>query len=226
MPIPAASPSRNNHLLLRLPPRLRLEAECELVQLRAGEPLGDFGQPRRELYFPGGCLISLMAGGADAGTLELALVGDEGMLGLSVLLGGGPPPWQAVVRGAGSAWRMPATRFRRLLGGQPRWQRQLLGYAGAVLAELAQAVVCASAHPIEARLARWLLTADDRNQGQSLLQTHAMLASVLGVRRSGITAAAGDLQRRQLIRYRRGQIHILDRPGLEQAACHCYRRAH
>ena len=91
-------------------------------------------------------------------------------------------------------------------------------------AELAQAVVCASRHPIEARLARWLLTADDRSNGQGLQQTHAVLAAVLGVRRSGITAAAGDLQRRQLIRYRRGQIRILDRAGLEQVACHCYRR--
>lgn len=224
MPIPAARPNRNNQLLQRLPARLRLEADFQLVQLQAGEPLGEAGQPRRELYFPGGCLISLMAGDSDAGALELALVGDEGMLDLSVLLGGGPASWQTVVRGTGPAWRMPAARFRRLLSGQPLWQRQLLAYAGAMYAELAQAVVCASRHPIEARLARWLLTADDRSNGQGLQQTHAVLAAVLGVRRSGITAAAGDLQRRQLIRYRRGQIRILDRAGLEQVACHCYRR--
>lgn len=226
MPRLGAKPVTNNQLLDRLPKRLGqgLRADCELVQLLAGESLGEPESPIGAIYFPSGSYISLSAPVAATTALEVALVGREGMLGLPLLLGGRHSSLRAVVRGAGPAWRLPAPQFRRLLRAQPVLRGQLEIYACVVFSQLAQTAVCASFHPIEARLARWLLMADDRGQGQRIQQTHAQLAALLGVRRSGVTTAAGELQRRQLIRYSRGGIRILDRPGLQQAACDCYQR--
>ena len=228
MPSLGAKPVTNNQLLDRLPKRLGqgLRADCELVQLLAGESLGEPESPIGAIYFPSGSYISLSAPVAATTALEVALVGREGMLGLPLLLGSSHSSLRAVVRGAGPAWRLPTPQFRRLLRAQPVLRRQLEVYACVVFGQLAQSAVCASFHPIEARLARWLLMADDRGQGQRqrIQQTHAQLAALLGVRRSGVTTAAGELQRRQLIRYSRGGIRILDRPGLQQAACDCYQR--
>ncbi|WP_428309340.1 Crp/Fnr family transcriptional regulator [Hydrocarboniphaga sp.] len=213
-----------NRLLDALPKKItqRIQGECEMVELSFGDVLCELGSPIRDVYFPTQSFISLMAGAGEA-RLEAALVGNEGMLGVPLVLGVDRSPIRALVHGAGGAWRMQAANFRKTVENVPSLKRELDRYIYALLVQVAQTAVCARFHNIEARLARWLLTADDRVQGHHLQLTHALLAGLLGVRRSGVTVAAGSLQSRRLIHYSRGGISILDRPGLERAACDCYR---
>lgn len=213
-----------NLLLGSLPhkERDRLLVHCEPVDLLFGKVLCEAGRPFRYLYFPISGFISQVSTLGPHRPLELALIGNEGMLGATSILGINTAPNRAVVQGSGSALRISPLQLRRALTESPRLLRTLKHYLYVLMTQLAQSVACARFHEVEPRLARWLLMSHDRAHGEHLQLTHEFLADMLGVRRSGITIAAGALQARKLIHYSRGLITILDRQGLEAAACGCY----
>ncbi|MDP3669917.1 MAG: Crp/Fnr family transcriptional regulator [Telluria sp.] len=213
-----------NHLIERLPlkDRLRLLALCEPVQLVLSEVLCHPGKPARHVYFPTEGFISLVAQVDGTPALEVGMVGREGMLGAHLALGVVTAPLHALVQGAGAAWRVAAPAFRAELARSAPLQRGLNRYLYVLMAQLAASAACLRFHQIGPRLARWLLMTQDRAQADQFHVTHEFLSYMLGVRRVGITAAAGALQRGGLIEYRRGQLKVLDRPGLEAAACGCY----
>jgi CRP-like cAMP-binding protein len=213
-----------NHLIALLPRRDRLSllAACDPVQLEAGTVLCEPGEPTRHVYFPKDCFISLVTAVEGEPGLEVGMVGREGMLGAQLALGVRAIPLHALVQGAGTAWRIAAAPFRRALSDSKALQLSLNRYVYVLMAQLATSAACTRFHRVEPRLARWLLMTQDRAHSDSFHLTHELLAHLLGVRRVGITGAACDLQRHGLIRYRRGDITVLDRAGLEAAACSCY----
>src|SRR5687768_13048179 len=209
--------------LLPRPDRASLLAACESVQLELGTVLCKPGETTRHVYFPGDCVISLLTAAVEGEPgLEVGMVGREGMLGAQLALGVSAIPLHALVQGAGAAWRVPAAPFRRELSSSKALQVSLHRYVYVLMAQLATAAACTRFHNVEPRLARWLLMTQDRVRSDSFHLTHEFLAHMLGVRRVGITGAATALQRQGLIRYRRGDITVLDRVGLEAAACGCY----
>lgn len=213
-----------NHLIERLPrkDRLRLLALCEPVQLVLAEVLCHPGKAARHVYFPTESFISLVAQVDGTPALEVGMVGREGMLGAHLALGVVTAPLHALVQGAGAAWRVATPAFRAELARSAALQRGLNRYLYVLMAQLAAAAACLRFHQIGPRLARWLLMTQDRAHSDQFHVTHEFLSYMLGVRRVGITAAAGTLQRSGLIVYRRGELTVLDRPGLEAAACACY----
>lgn len=196
---------------------------CERVDMVFGTILCEPEQPFLHVYFPLSGFISHVTALAGHRALEMGLVGNEGMLGATLSLGVNGAPMRAVVQGAGTALRMTASLLRRELGRSPSLAQTLRRYLFVLLAQLSQTAACTRFHMIEPRLACWLLMTHDRAHADHFHLTHAYLADMLGVRRSGITIAAGALQHRKLIRYTRGEIHILDREGLEGASCECYK---
>ena len=216
-----------NQVLATLPREeyQQLLAGLEPVTLGLGDVLHEPGELIRQIYFPNeSLLVSLVTRIQNHGALEIALVGSEGMVGLPVAQGIGTASVRAVAQGTGTALQMESARFRAVLETCPALQRALHRYTHTLIAQIAQTAACNRFHRVEARLARWLLTASDRLQSDSLRFTHEGLADLLGVRRVGITVAASTLQQRRLIRYRRGTITILDRAGLKASACECYQR--
>ena len=213
-----------NHLIERLPrqERKRLLALCEPVQLRLAEVLCEPEKPTRHVYFPIEGFISLVAQADGQPALEVGMVGREGMLGAHLALGVVTAPLHALVQGGGAAWRIATPAFRAELARSAPLQRGLNRYLYVLMEQLAASAACLRFHQIGPRLARWLLMSQDRAHADHFHVTHEFLSYMLGVRRVGITAAAGTLQRTGLIEYRRGELTVLDRCGLEAAACGCY----
>lgn len=213
-----------NHLIALLPrsDRVSLLGACESVQLELGTVLCRPGEPTRHVYFPNDCFISLVTAAHAEPGLEVGMVGREGMLGAQLALGVSAVPLHALVQGAGTARRVAAAPFRRELAASKALQQSLNRYVYVLMSQLATSAACTRFHHVEPRLARWLLMTQDRAHSDNFHLTHELLAHMLGVRRVGITGAASDLQRHGLIRYHRGAITVLDRAGLEAAACSCY----
>ncbi len=213
-----------NHLLELLPRKdcERLMAAGEPVQLALADVLCERDTVLRHVYFPIDSFISLVTQVDAHPSLEVGMVGREGMLGAPLALGIATTPLRAVVQGAGTAWRIAAVPFRRELARSPALKRCLDRYLFVLMAQLATSAACLRFHLIEPRLARWLLMTQDRAHADAFHVTHDFLAYMLGVRRVGVTMAAGALQAHGLIEYHRGELKVLDRAGLEAAACSCY----
>jgi CRP-like cAMP-binding protein len=216
-----------NRLLAALPSldREQMIASCERVQMKVGEILYQPGREMRFVYFPTDSFASLLANTDKPNSVEVALVGCEGMLGMSSMLDVTTAPFKTLVQGAGSAWRMQTREFQRQVQLRPVLAQRLTRYLYVRMLDLAQMVTCTRFHQVEPRLARWLLMTGDRAQSRHFSITQELMALMLGVRRAGVTQAAGSLQQRGLISYRRGKIVLLDRRGLERASCTCYARA-
>lgn len=217
------SPNQN-HLLAALPTSEfePLAAHLELVPLLLGQMLYEPDSQLQHAYFPTTAIVSLhyvMESGASA---ETAGVGNEGVVGISLFMGGNTTPSSAVVQTAGHAYRLERHKLKDAFDRAGLLQRVLLRYTQALITQMAQTAVCNRHHSLEQQLCRWLLLTVDRLPSNELIMTQELVASMLGVRREGITEAAGNLQRAGLISYRRGHIAVLDRRGLEKHACECY----
>lgn len=222
---PKASPiPRLNKLLSHLP---RAEGErfvdgCEQVDLAFGQVLATRGEPLSHAYFPTDSFVSLISS-VEGGDLEVGMAGNEGMVGISMGLGIADSGVRAMVQGPGPALRMDAQSFQGQLAKSTALRQQMGRYAHIVMSQFAQTAGCNRFHVVEQRLARWLLMTADRAHSESFEITHEFLATMLGVRRVGVTNAATELQSRELIRYSRGNMRVLDRKGLERVACSCYK---
>ncbi|MCD2450383.1 Crp/Fnr family transcriptional regulator [Methylicorpusculum oleiharenae] len=219
-----ASIQRVNELLTGLPENeySRILACSEPVELILGAILCESGQHFEHVYFPLTGFISLVKTLEGHKPLEMGLIGNEGMLGVTLVLGVNLAPMQAIVQGEGTALRISVNQFKHELSESPCLQRSLNLYLYVLLTQLSKTAACTHFHEIEPRLARWLLMTHDRVHDNHFHLTQQLLADMLGVRRSGVTIAAGALQQRKLISYIRGEITIIDRKGLEAASCECY----
>ncbi len=216
--------TRQNHLLSAFPlaEYQRLEPHLELVPMRLGEVLSESGGRMDHVYFPTTCIVSLLYVLEDGSSAEIAVVGNEGILGISLFMGGETTPSRAVVRSAGHAYRLKSHLLMKEFNRAGPVLRLLLRYTQALITQMTQTAVCNRHHSVEQQLCRALLLSLDRLNCNSLTMTQELIANMLGVRREGVTEAAGNLQRAGLIRYSRGHIDVLDRPGLETAVCECY----
>lgn len=221
-----ATPARiTNSILRSLPPKenQRMLAASEQVRLVYGDVLCESGKAIRHVYFPNSGVISMLTPLHGHESVEVGLVGREGMAGMGLFLGSGVSPVQMLVQGSGSATRMNATSFRNEIKHSPALQLGLGHYLYAFMAQVAQTAACNRHHQLGQRLARWLLMMQDRLQSNDFHLTQEFLAHMLGVRRVGVTRAAGLLQEKKLISYHRGNLIVLDRRGLERSSCRCYR---
>jgi CRP-like cAMP-binding protein len=200
----------------------RLKAQLEPVAVSFGQVLYEPGGVIRHVYFPVDCLISLLTTVDKRRSLEVGMVGNEGMAGMPFILGMGVSGVRALVQGAGSALRMPAAPFRAEFDRNAPLQDALHRYTYALMAQISQTAACNRFHDAEQRLARWLLMTRDRVGSDEFVLTHQFLAHMLGLRREGVSEAASELRRRKLIVYSRGNMEIVDVRGLKAAACSCY----
>ena len=220
----ADGPPAANRMLNQLPPEEyeRLSPHLEPVTLSRGDVLHYPQDPVSHVYFPNCGTVSVVATFADGGGVEVGLVGNEGVFGINVVLGSVTTPHEAIVQLAGDGVRSSSDALRREFKRGGQVQDLLLRYTQAFIVQIAQTAACNKVHPLDGRLARWLLMSCDRAPGRELELTHEFMAVMLGTRRSGVTEAAGRLQDEGLIRYRRGHVTVLDRRGLEAVSCECY----
>jgi len=213
-----------NHLLAALPPAelLAFSADLELVPMPLGQMLYEPGTQLRYAYFPTTSIVSLHYVTESGASAESAGVGNEGMVGISLFMGGDTTPSSAVVQTAGQAYRLDRWVLLREFNRAGALQRLLLRYTQALMTQMAQSAVCNRHHSVEQQLCRWLLLTMDRIPSRELVMTQELVASMLGVRRESVTEAAGKLQQAGYIQYRRGHIGVLNRSGLETHACECY----
>ncbi|GKS95382.1 Crp/Fnr family transcriptional regulator [Acidovorax sp. SUPP2825] len=223
--MPHREEPRRNRLLAALGDAewQRLHPDLESVSLGVGQVLGEPGERVGHAVFPTTAIVSLLHRLEDGGCAGVAVVGFEGMVGACIVLGGESMPHRAVVQCAGRGWRVPAHALLDVLQRSAAWQRQLLRYAQALLAQIAQTAVCNRHHSLDQQLCRWLLTSLDRLDGPDVVVTQELIAHMLGVRREGVTEAAGNLQQAGLIRYRRGRITVMNIDGLLRRSCECHR---
>jgi CRP-like cAMP-binding protein len=225
---PAAAPvgqiPQQNHLLAALPASdyQRLAPHLELISLKLGEVLYEPGVQLRYVYFPTTSIVSLLYVMEDGASAEIAIVGNEGILGISLFMGGETTPSRAVVQSAGYGYRLKAQLLKDEFQRFGPMLHLLLRYTQALITQMAQTAVCNRHHSVDQQLCRWLLLSLDRLASNELSMTQELIANMLGVRREGVTEAAGKLQDAGLISYRRGRITVLDRPGLEARSCECY----
>jgi CRP-like cAMP-binding protein len=217
------SPSQNNLLAaLAAADYQRLLPDLELVTLPLGEALYESGGQLEYVYFPTDCIVSLLYVMKDGASAEIAVVGHEGLVGVALFMGGESTSSRAVVQSAGSAYRLASRILKKEFEHGGSLQHLLLRYTQALITQMAQTAVCNRHHSVEQQLCRWLLLSLDRLPSNELSMTQELIANMLGVRREGVTEAAGRLQADGLIHYSRGHINVLDRPKLEQRVCECY----
>jgi CRP-like cAMP-binding protein len=213
-----------NRLLAALPAadQERLYPALELVAMKLGEVLYESGSRLSHVHFPTDSIVSLLYLMEDGASAEIAVVGNEGMVGVSLFMGGETTPSRAVVQSGGFAYRLSGQVLKREFGRAAAMQHLLLRYTQALLTQMGQTAVCNRHHSVDQQLCRWLLMSLDRLSSNQLRMTQELIANMLGVRREGVTEAAGKLQAMGLIHYGRGHITVLDRCGLEAHACECY----
>lgn len=217
-------PTRGNQLLDALPETewLRWQPQLELVDLPLGMVLYESGAQMAYVYFPTTAIVSLLYVLENGASAEIAVVGHEGVVGISIFMGGGSTPSRAVVQSAGKGLRLRADAMKDEFGRSSPVMHLLLRYTQALITQMSQTAVCNRHHSLDQQLCRWLLLSLDRLSGNDLVMTQELIANMLGVRREGVTEAALNLQKSGLISYARGHIKVLDRPGLEQRTCECY----
>jgi CRP-like cAMP-binding protein len=221
--LPLPSPDQN-HLLDALPPaeRARIFPHLRLVTLPLGTVLYESGDTQRYVYFPIDAIVSLLYVLRDGASAEIAVVGNDGAIGIALFMGGATTTNRAIVQSAGSAYRLTKKRIEDEFARHGDMLHVLLRYTQALITQMAQTAVCNRHHSVDQQLCRWLLLSLDRLTSNKLVMTHELIANMLGVRREGVTEAAGKLQKAGVIEYRRGRITVLDRPRLEAMSCECY----
>jgi CRP-like cAMP-binding protein len=222
--MPSPHNPRQNHLLdaLAADECERLFPHLELVEMSLGKVLYESGNQLRHVYFPTTSIVSLLYVMINGASAEIAVVGNEGIIGVALFMGGETMPNRAVVQSAGYAYRLNGQRLKQEFSRSGELHHLLLRYTQALLTQMAQTAVCNRHHSLDQQLCRWLLLSLDRLHANELTMTQELIANMLGVRREGVTEAAGNLQRAGLIEYQRGRITVLDRAGLEARACECY----
>ena len=222
--IQATAEPTDNHLLADLPESdsSRIFPRLELIELELGETLYSPGTKMNGVVFPTTAIVSLLYVMEDGSSAEIAVVGKEGVVGVSLFMGGETTCSYAVVQSAGLGYRMPGASLKAEFFLAGAMQKRLLRYTQALITQMAQTAVCNRHHTVDQQLCRWLLLSLDRLPSEELIMTQELIANMLGVRREGVTEAAGRLQAAGLIRYVRGKITVLDRPGLEARSCECY----
>ena len=222
--MPTPHSPKQNHILAALPAGdfARLLPDLELIPMPLGWAVYEPGIQLSYLYFPTTCIVSLLYVMENGASAEIAITGNEGLVGISLFMGGESTPSRAVVQSAGNGYRLKASVLKRefALGGN--LQHLALRYTQALITQMAQTAVCNRHHAVEQQLCRWLLLSLDRLEGNELTMTQELIANMLGVRREGVTEAAGKLQAEGLIQYSRGHIKVLNRPQLEKRVCECY----
>ncbi|MDT7849679.1 Crp/Fnr family transcriptional regulator [Methylophilus sp. VKM B-3414] len=215
---------KQNHLLNALPEEdyIRIQGMLEYIPMPLGQALYESGGHLKHVYFPTTAIVSLLYVLESGASAEIAVVGNEGILGISLFMGGETTPSRAVVQSAGSGYRMRASLLKQEFNRAGVMMQLLLRYTQALITQMSQTAVCNRHHSIEQQLCRWLLLSLDRLSSNDLNMTQELIANMLGVRREGVTEAAGKLQRAGLIEYARGHIRVLDRARLEENVCECY----
>ncbi len=223
-PVPERHDPRENHVLDALPAeeRERLFPHLTLVEMPLGMVLYEAGEALRHIYFPIDSIVSLLYIMKNGASAEIAVVGNEGAVGVSLFMGGETTPSRAIVQSGGSAYRLSGRRLKEEFERHGQLLHVLLRYTQSLITQMAQTAVCNRHHSIDQQLCRWLLLSLDRLPSNRLEMTQELIADMLGVRREGVTAAAGNLQKRGVIQYSRGHITVLDRPKLEKLSCECY----
>lgn len=214
----------DNHILGALPAleRERLFPHLELISMPLSSVLYESGDALRHIYFPTNCIVSLLYVMQDGASAEIAVVGNEGAIGVSLFMGGETTPSRAIVQSAGHAYRLSGKRLKDEFNRHGEMLHVLLRYTQSLITQMAQTAVCNRHHSLDQQLCRWLLLSLDRLSSNRLEMTQELIANMLGVRREGVTEAAGKLQKLGVIRYSRGKITVLDRPHLERLSCECY----